>query len=88
MDKQLAKAVKVVSQLGEWFDKVVPYEAQPQRRPVPNLAWSPTTLAVLVDEVCVWEDQTDTDENLTFRYCLGTYREQIETLHRFVQADR
>lgn len=81
------RAAAVVDQLHEWFTAgLSERELTTGDHPVAQLSYFATTLAVLVDEVVVWDDQTSSDdEELTFEFCRDEFLKRVRRDSRYLQ---
>jgi hypothetical protein len=78
--ESLQQALAVAAQLDRYID-----EHFQSTYPRPNVLISPATLSISIGDVCVWDSESDSSEELTFEYCLEFYRQHIAGLNEIFQ---
>jgi hypothetical protein len=68
---QLGVAVKIAYEIQRRIDE----SEGVSETPIVEVAWTPYTLALSIGGYCVWEDQVNSDDDLTFKFCWGQFVE-------------
>lgn len=67
------RAFKVLQELTKWLESQY---NNPEDAPVVSIVVAPVAVALLIGETCVWENQTCSEEDLTFDYCKAQLQEE------------
>ncbi len=86
LDAQASDAGELCCQFQDWIDEVYD-DGEDEFRPRVVLEITESTLAIMVGDDCIWDDQNSSSESFNLEGLKAEYRDRISRLAKFMNCE-